>query len=71
MKQSQVRIKRAALSEALMSIQPAIALGWLATTPTDRPFMRINPVTILVAYMAWVSKNSCPSAISRITSLIS
>ncbi len=37
LKQSQKRTKRAPLSEALMSRQPARWAGWLATMPTGRP----------------------------------
>jgi hypothetical protein len=37
LKASQVRMKRAAFSEALMSSTPAICDGWLPTTPTERP----------------------------------
>src|SRR5512147_1049714 len=37
LKQSQKRMKRAALSEALISSTPASTAGWLATTPTGRP----------------------------------
>lgn len=49
LKQSQVRTKRAAFSEALMSRQPANCVGWLATIPTGRPSMRPNPTTMFCA----------------------
>jgi len=46
---SQIRMNRAALSEALMSSTPDIDFGWLAMKPTERPTMRPKPVTMLVA----------------------
>ncbi len=49
LKQSQVRMNRAAFSEALMSRQPANWVGWLATMPTGRPSMRPNPTRMLPA----------------------
>ena len=46
---SQKRTKRAALAEASMSSTPAIALGWLPTTPIAIPFSRENPTTMFCA----------------------
>ena len=46
---SQGRTKRAALTEASMSRQPASSRGLLATTPTVRPSIRPKPVTIFLA----------------------
>ena len=49
LKASQVRTKRAALAEASMSSTPARAAGWLPTTPTVQPFMRLKPHTMFLA----------------------
>nr|CRL71905.1 hypothetical protein CPGR_00786 [Mycolicibacter nonchromogenicus] len=52
LKQSQVRMNRAAFSEALMSRQPANWVGWLATIPTVRPSIRPKPTMMFCAYPA-------------------
>ena len=39
-------MNRAALSEASLSIAPALYIGWLAITPTGRPSTRANAVMI-------------------------
>jgi hypothetical protein len=49
LKQSQNRTKRAALTDASMSRQPARCLGWLATTPTERPPSRAKPQMMFLA----------------------
>jgi hypothetical protein len=49
LKQSQKRTKRAAFTLAEMSSTPASTDGWLATIPTERPFSRANPTTMLRA----------------------
>ena len=41
-------MKRAALSEASLSIAPDMCIGWLAMMPTGRPSTRANAVM-----MAW------------------
>lgn len=43
LKASQVRMKRAALSDESMSKPPAKAFGWLHTRPTDSPAIRAKP----------------------------
>jgi hypothetical protein len=43
LKQSQKRTKRAALTEASMSRQPARCAGWLATRPTGGPSSGAKP----------------------------
>ncbi|SIN56419.1 Uncharacterised protein [Mycobacteroides abscessus subsp. abscessus] len=48
-KQSQVRMNRAAFSDALISRQPANWVGWLATMPTLRPSMRPKPTMMFCA----------------------
>ena len=55
---SHVRTKRAALADASMSSTPASAAGWLPTTPTVHPFMRLKPQTMFFAWCSWTSKNS-------------
>ena len=42
---SQVRMKRAALSEESISKPPASTFGWLQTSPTDSPAIRAKPTT--------------------------
>ena len=49
LKESQNRTNRAAFSLAAMSKVPANWLGWLATTPTLRPFTRPKPVMMFGA----------------------
>ena len=49
LKASRKRTKRAALTLALMSRQPASSLGWLATMPTVRPSKRAIPITMFLA----------------------
>ena len=63
MKASQVRMKRAALHEALMSRQPAMQPVWFATTPTGIPPMRTKPIIMLRAYIGEISKKKLSSAI--------
>ena len=46
---SHVRTKRAPLADASMSSTPASAAGWLPTTPTVSPFMRLKPHTMFFA----------------------
>ena len=48
-KESQKRTKRAALTEASMSRQPASSCGWLATMPTVRPSIRPKAVMMFFA----------------------
>src|SRR5207247_528190 len=45
LKTSQVRTKRAPLTDESMSSTPASERGWLPTTPTGWPFSRANPQT--------------------------
>ena len=71
LKASQVRTKRAAFSADSMSRTPARTIGWLPTTPTERPSMRANPHTMLRAQEAWYSRKSPSSATSVITSFMS
>ena len=68
---SQVRTNRAAFSEASMSRQPANWVGWLATTPTDRPSTRPKPTTMFGANRACTSRNSPSSSTRVITSWMS
>jgi hypothetical protein len=49
LKASQKRTKRAALTEASMSRQPASTSGWLATMPTGGPSMRAKPMMMFLA----------------------
>ena len=58
LKALQKRMKRAALSEALMSSAPANTEGWFATIPTGRPWMRPNPITMFGANPGWTSRKS-------------
>ncbi len=55
---SQKRTKRLAFSPASMLRVPAMALGWLATIPMERPSTRAKPTRMLGAYSGWVSRNS-------------
>ena len=71
LKLSQVRMNRDALSAALMSRQPAMALGWLAMTPTDLPFRRMKAVMIFRAKYCWYSITSPLSARVRMTAIMS
>ena len=64
---SQVRTKRAAFSDASMSRVPANCIGWLATTPTDRPSTRPKPTMMLGANSACTSRNSPSSSTDSIT----
>ena len=50
LKASQVRTNRAAFSLASMSRVPANCIGWLATTPTERPSTRPKPTRMLGAH---------------------
>lgn len=54
--ESQKVMNSAALSEALMSRQPDMTFGWLATMPTVRPLTRAKAVTMLVAQPALTSR---------------
>lgn len=56
LKQSQKRMKRAALSEASMSSTPAKKAGLFATMPTGRPPSRANPITTFLAKWGITSK---------------
>ena len=47
---------RAALRDAVVSIEPASSIGWFATIPTDLPFNRAKPITMFLAYCACTSK---------------
>lgn len=49
LKASQKRTKRPPFVAESISRQPARSSGWLATTPTVRPSMRANPVTMFRA----------------------
>ena len=71
LKLSQVRMNREALSAALMSRHPAMALGWLAMTPTDLPLRRIKAVMIFLAKYCWYSITSPLSAKVRMISIMS
>ena len=71
LKQSQKRTKRAPLTEALMSRQPARCAGWLATMPTGRPPSRPKPMTRFGAKSAWTSKKYRSSSTGRTMSLMS
>ena len=71
LKASQKRTKRAALTEASMSRQPARTEGWLATIPALRPPKRAKPTTMLGAYAAWTSRkwrSSTTASMRRLTS---
>ncbi|CNK12627.1 Uncharacterised protein [Mycobacterium tuberculosis] len=61
---SQNRMKRVALSEASLSIDPDRNIGWLAITPTGRPSTRANPVMIACPPCAATSRKS-PSSKMR------
>ena len=54
-----------------MSSTPAITIGWLPTTPTERPPTRAKPHTMEPAQAAWYSKNSPSSTTSPITCFMS
>ncbi len=54
-----------ALREESMSRQPARTIGWLATTPTVWPSMRMNPVMMLRAKLAWEFKEIASSAMAK------
>jgi len=49
LKASQKRTNRAAFFDESISRQPASTIGWLATTPTVEPSMRIKPTIIFLA----------------------
>ncbi len=68
---SQVRTNRAAFSEASMSRVPANCIGWLATTPTERPSTRPKPITMFGANSGCTSRNSSSSRIAVIASCMS
>jgi hypothetical protein len=65
---SQNRMNRAALSDAWLSIDPAIYMGWLAITPTGWPSTRAYPVMMDGPACAATSRKSPSSKIrSRIS----
>ena len=66
-KASQTWMKCAALSEAGLSMAPARNIGWLATTPTGRPAMRISDVTTARPKPALSSSTLPISAMPSIT----
>ena len=68
---SQVRTKRAAFSDELMSSTPASAFGWLPTMPTLWPPSRAKPQTMFSAKSGWISRNSPSSTTAVITRLMS
>ena len=67
LKASQVRTKRAAFSEASMSRVPANCIGWLATTPTERPSTRPKPTMMFGAHSGWISRKSPSSTTDSMT----
>ncbi len=71
LKASQKRTNREAFSPASMFRVPAMALGWLATMPTERPSTRAKPMTMLGANSGWISRNSPPSTMPSITDFTS
>ncbi len=71
LKASQVRTKRAALTDASMSSTPASAAGWLPTTPTGWPPSRAKPQTMLAAKRGCTSMNSPSSTTFAITCFMS
>src|SRR5206468_12489317 len=58
---SQNRTNRAPLTEELMSMTPALTLGWLATIPMDWPLILANDVIMFGAQRDWTSRSSPPS----------
>ncbi len=64
---SQVRMNRAAFSDASMSSTPAIWFGWLPTMPTAWPSIRPKPQRMFRAKCSWTSKNSPSSTVSLTT----
>ncbi len=54
-----------------MSRQPASTAGWLATMPTDLPFMRAKPMTMFFAKCSCTSKKCLSSTTARMISLMS
>ncbi len=70
-KASQVRTNLAPFDELSISSTPARTIGWLATTPTVRPFSLANPQTIDFAQLAWYSKKSPSSTTSVTTAFMS
>ena len=71
LKASQKRMKRVALSEALMSRQPAMTCGWLAMMPTVRPLSRAKQTMMLGAKNSWGSKYVPLSTMALITAFMS
>ena len=71
LKASQVRTKRAAFSELLMSSTPARIFGWLPTMPTGWPSSRAKPQVIDPAQCGKYSKYSPSSTTVRMTSFMS
>ncbi len=71
LKASQVRTKRAAFSEASMSRVPANCMGLFATTPTERPSTRPNPVMMFGAKSGETSRNSPSSSTFSMTACMS
>ena len=70
LKASQKRIKRVALSEALISRQPARKLGWLAIMPMTWPLQRAKAVIMFWAYWREGSMKSPLSTMALMTSFI-
>ena len=68
---SQKRTNLAAFSPAGMLSVPAMALGWLATMPIERPSTRAKPTTMFGANSGWVSRKSPWSTMCSITVLTS
>ena len=60
-------MNRAALSEALISRQPAMIRGWLAMMPTVEPSIRARQVMMFRAYIRWGSTYSPLSTMLRMT----
>ncbi len=71
LKASQKRMKRAPLTLASMSTQPASTAGWLATTPATRPPKRAKPTIRFCAWSAMTSSHEPASTIRSITRCMS
>ena len=68
---SQKRTNRAPFTDESMSSTPAIARGWLPTTPIGWPFRRAKPITMFCAQCWWTSKKSPSSTMCANTSRMS
>ena len=62
LKESQRQRKEMTLSQPSASQAPALYMGWLATTPTTRPPMRVSAVMMARPKRALSSKITPPSA---------